>query len=316
MPTLTLGISPWNQAASWSELLETGRRVDALGYDSLWNWDHLYAIFGDPFQPIFEGWTVLAAWAMATERVRLGLMVAANPLRNPGLTAKLATTLDHVSGGRAILGLGGAWNEIEFTSLGIDFGTTVGERLDWLDEATAACRALLDGQTVTSAPGGHYAFDDLRQSPLPVQPHLPILIGGTGRKKTLRTLAKYGDMWNAFGTPAEVRELDAVLREHCAAVGRDEREIERQINLWMVIRDDEAQARRVWDEALERNRTTREQGIEESRPIFGPPEAIAAVLREYVAIGFSSVLVEMPAPYDVETLERLIGDVKPIVEAG
>ncbi len=315
MPAIKLGISPWNQAASWTELLDVGRRVDRLGYDSLWNWDHTYAIFGDPYQPIFDGWMVLAGWALATERVQLGLMVAANTLRNPGITAKMTVTLDHMSNGRAALGIGGAWADIEHTALGIDFGRGMGERLDWLDEAVAACKALFEGQIVTSEPGAHYAFRELRSVPMPIQPHLPILIGGTGRKKTLRTLAKYGDIWNAFGTPDEVRELDSVLRDHCAAVGRDEREIERQINLWLVIRDSEAEARKAWAEATERNRATLEQTIEESRPLFGPPEAIADVLRQYVAAGFPSMLVEMPAPYDVETLERLIGEVKPLVEA-
>ena len=140
-------------------------RVDELGYDHLWTWDHLYAIFGDPYQPIFEGWLALAAWSKVTTRTRLGLLVGANTFRNPGLVAKLATTLDHVSGGRAILGLGGAWIELEHTAHGIDFGSSPGERLDWLDEAVDAIRGLLDGEVVTSPPGGYYQFEGLRHSP-------------------------------------------------------------------------------------------------------------------------------------------------------
>ena len=316
MTDLRLGINLWSQAATWPEMLAFVRRVDALGYDSVWTWDHLYAIVGDPYQPVFEGWGMLNAWAMATERVRLGLMVGANTFRNPGLVAKQAATLDHVSGGRAILGIGGAWMEQEHIAHGIPFGSGFGQRLDWLDESVAAIRALLDGGTVTSPTGGQYTFQELRHAPLPVQPHLPILIGGNGRKKTLRTIAKYADMWNGFGTPDEVRELDGVLRAHCANVGRDERQVERTINLWVSIRDTEAAAREAWAAWMEHNRASLEETLEESRPLFGPPEVIAARLREYVDAGFSTAIVEVPAPYDVETLERLIGEVKPLVDAG
>jgi alkanesulfonate monooxygenase SsuD/methylene tetrahydromethanopterin reductase-like flavin-dependent oxidoreductase (luciferase family) len=312
---LRLGILPWSQAVGWSDLLDVGRRVERLGYDHLWAWDHLYAIFGDPRQSIFEGWQTLAAWAMATERVRVGLMVGANTFRNPGLVAKTATTLDHLSRGRAILGLGGAWFEPEHTAYGIPFGRGFGDRLDWLDESVAACRTLLDGGTVSSAPGAHYAFKDLHHEPSPVQRRLPIMIGGTGRKKTLRTIARYADMWNAQGTPADLAEFDAILREHCEAVGRDEREIERTGNLWMVIRDSEAEAHAVWAAAMAHNRMPLEDSLEASRPLLGPPAAIAERLREMVAVGFESVVVEVPAPYDVETLERLIGEVKPLVDA-
>ncbi len=151
---LKLGILLWSQAASWPEMLDAAKRVDRLGYAHLWTWDHLYAIFGDPYQSIFEGWTALAAWAMATERTRLGLLVGANTFRNPGLVAKTATTLDHISGGRAILGIGGAWMEPEHRAHGIDFGTGFGQRLDWLDESVAAIRPVLDGGSATSATGG------------------------------------------------------------------------------------------------------------------------------------------------------------------
>jgi len=316
MTDLRLGINLWSQAATWPETLACVRRVDALGYDSVWTWDHLYAIVGDPHQPIFEGWGLLNAWAMATRRVRLGLMVGANTFRNPGLVAKQATTLDHISGGRAILGIGGAWMEPEHTAHGIPFGAGFGERLNWLDESVAAIRALLDGGTVTSPAGGRYAFRELRHAPPPVQPHLPILIGGNGRTKTLRTIAKYADMWNGFGTPDELAELDGVLRAHCADAGRDSSAIERTSNLWMLIRDSEDEARQVWTATAEHNHVPVGDVIEPSRPLLGPPEVIATRLREYVDAGFSTAIVEVPAPYDVETLERLIGEVKPLVDAG
>lgn len=315
MPDLKLGINLWSQATDWAGFLDAARRVDRLGYDSLWTWDHLHAIFGDPQQDIFEGWVTMGAWAAATQRVKLGLFVGANTFRNPGIVAKSVVTLDHASGGRAILGLGGAWFEYEHVRHGIDFGSGFGQRLEWLDEAAGACRKLLDGETVTSPEGGRYGFRELAHAPLPIQERLPIMIGGTGRRKTLRTVARFADQWNAFGTPAQAAELDAILREHCAAVGRDEREIERTIGLWLVIRDDPAEARAVWDRAMAHNRTDPASTISAARPLLGTVEQVAERLREYAAVGFPSVIVELPAPFDVETLERLAGEVKPLVEA-
>ena len=212
MTDTKFGILLWTQAGSFDEMLVAAKQVDSLGYDHLWTWDHIYAIFGDPYQEIFEGWSLLAAWAMATKRTRLGLLVGANTFRNPGLVAKTVATLDHISAGRAILGLGGAWFDLEHEAHGIDFGSGFGQRLDWMDEAVKACRELLDGQTVTSEPGAHYAFKDLRHSPLPVQKHLPIMIGGSGEKKTLRSIAKYGDMWNGMGPVDVMRHKISVLQ--------------------------------------------------------------------------------------------------------
>ena len=221
MSDIKPGILLWSQAASWNEMLEAAKLVDRLGYAHLWTWDHLYAIFGDPYQPIFEGWSLLNAWARETKQTRLGLLVGANTFRNPGLVAKNATTLDHASDGRAILGIGGAWMELEHQAHGIEFGSGFGERLTWFDEAVGAMRRVLDGESVTSEPGGRYAFDDLRQAPLPVQRHLPIIIGGSGEKKTLRTVARYGDMWNAMGSVEKMTHKIEVLQGHCDAVGRD-----------------------------------------------------------------------------------------------
>jgi alkanesulfonate monooxygenase SsuD/methylene tetrahydromethanopterin reductase-like flavin-dependent oxidoreductase (luciferase family) len=313
MSEFKVGINLWSQSGSWAELLEAAEAVDRLGYEHLWTWDHMKAIFGEPDQSIHEGWTLITAWAMATKRVRLGLMVGANTFRNPALVAKIVTTLDHVSGGRAILGIGGAWFELEHREFGFDFGTSPGQRLNWLDESVGAIRALVSGENVTSPADGHYHLQDVSIHPLPVQKRLPILIGGNGRTKTLRTLARYGDIWNAFGLPAEVKELDGVLRRHCEEVGRDEREIERSINLWLVIRDSEAEARRDWATWMERNRTPLEKSLEPSRPVFGTPETIADRLLEYCAVGFTTTIVEMPAPYDRETLERLASEVRPRV---
>ena len=313
--TLKVGINLWSQATSWPRFLEAAQLADRLGADHLWTWDHLHAIVGDPQQDIFEAYMTLGAWASATSRIKLGLMVGANTFRNPGIVAKAIATLDHASGGRAILGIGGAWFEYEHEHHGIPFGTSIGERLNWLDESVAAMRALLNGESVTSPAGGHYSFADLRHAPLPIQKRVPIMIGGNGRTKTLRTLARYGDMWNGFGSPDELRELDGVLKGHCADVGRDEREIERTANIWMVIRDTEEEARRVWIAQAQHNRVDPASITEPGRPILGTPQQVAARLRAYVDAGIDTALVELPAPYDHETIERLMLEVKPLVDA-
>ncbi len=314
MPHLKLGMLLWSQAATYLEMRDAARRVDRLGYDHLWTWDHVYAIYGEPYQPILEGWSLLNAWAEATERVRLGLLVGANTFRNPALTAKLATTLDHVSGGRAILGLGGAWFELEHRAHGIDFGSGDGERLDRLDEAVGIIRAVLDGDEVTHA-GRFYRTDALVGLPRPIQARLPIMIGGGGERKTLRTVARYADMSNVFGDPETLRRKDAVIRAHCAEVGRDEREIERTVGCTLIIRDSEAEARRVWAELMAHNRTPEADWDGPDTLWLGTPAFIADTIHQRVAAGFSTDIVENPAPYDIETFERLIGEVKPMVDA-
>jgi alkanesulfonate monooxygenase SsuD/methylene tetrahydromethanopterin reductase-like flavin-dependent oxidoreductase (luciferase family) len=241
--------------------------------------------------------------------------VGANTFRNPGLVAKLLTTIDHVSDGRAICGIGGAWFELEHTAHGIDFGSGFGQRLNWMDESVEALRALFDGQAVSSKPGAHYAFDDLRLEPPPLQPHLPILIGGSGEKKTLRTVAKYADQWNAMGSIEKLRHKDSVLRSHCDAVGRDESLIERTVGCKPIIRDSEAEARRVWETTMELNRTPMADVEDDDTFWVGTPEQLAEKMIACREIGFATFLAEMAAPYDVETLERWIGEVKPMVDA-
>ena len=315
MTDFRIGILLWSQGATWPEMLDAARRVDALGYDHLWTWDHLHAIMGDPHQPIYEGYVVLGALAAATERAKLGLLVGANTFRNPGVVAKAVTTLDHVSGGRAIAGLGGAWFEYEHAAHGIEFGSGFGQRLDWMDESVAAIRSLLDGGVVTSAPGGHYAFDALEQQPLPIQRHVPIMIGGSGEKKTLRTVARFADYWNASAAPAVLRHKTAVLDAHCAAVGRDPASIIRSTTSWIVIRDSRAAAERVWADQMARNRSSLLEE-ENYRKFLGPPDYVAEKLLEHVASGFDTTIVELPTTYDIETIERLIGEVKPLVDRG
>ena len=315
MGDLRLGINLWSQASTWPEFLAAAQRADRLGYDHIWTWDHLYAIFGDPHQPIFEGYTALAAVAQATERARLGLFVGANTFRNPGLAAKAITTIDHISGGRAIMGIGGAWFEGEHTAFGLEFGSGFGQRLDWLGEAVPAIHTLLDGGEVTSPPGGRYAFDQLRLDPPPVQTHLPIMIGGSGERKTLRIMAEHADIWNAFGTPEVLAHKDAVLRAHCADVGRDPESIERTVGCKITIRSTDAEAERVRLAKLEHNRTPLSRVEGDLTFWTGTPERIAETMVGYRRIGFHTFIVELPAPYDDETMDTLIDVVKPMVEA-
>jgi alkanesulfonate monooxygenase SsuD/methylene tetrahydromethanopterin reductase-like flavin-dependent oxidoreductase (luciferase family) len=310
-----LGILLWNQATDWPSFEGTARHIDELGYDHLWAWDHLYAIFGDPYQPIFEGYATLAALAKVTRRARLGLLVGANTLRNPGLVVKAAITLDHLSEGRAILGLGGAWFELEHTAFGIEFGTGFGQRLDWLDEAAGAMRALLDGKEVTSEQGGRYAFDHLRLAPPSVQGHLPIMIGGAGERKTLRTVAKFADMWNMMGSLELARHKVEVLHAHCEAVGRDPAEIEFTFGCKPLIRDSAAEARRVWEAQMEHNRTPLSEVESDDTFWIGTADEIAQMMVERKELGFHTFIAELPAPYDAETIERWIGEVKPMVDA-
>ena len=313
MPAIACGIALWSQASSWPALLAAGQRVDALGYDHLWTWDHLYAIYGSPDQPIFEGWSVVAALAAATRRTRIGVLVGANTTRNPGLVAKSAATLDHISNGRAILGLGGGWNQVEHVAHGIDFGLSIGQRLDWLDESAGAIRGLLDGATVTSHPGAHYGFNELRHHPAPVQDHLPIMIGGGGEKKTLRTVARYADLWNVDGTTEQLAHKVEVLGSHCEAVSRDIAGIELSLSITLTIRDRAADARRVAGDILAHNGTPWSKVEDSPSFLVGSPAEIADRLRPYVGLGFRTLIAEQPAPYDVETLERFIGEVKPLL---
>ena len=314
MSDVKFGIALWSQASDWPSFLAAARSAEQLGYDHVWTWDHLQAIFGDPHQPIFEGYTALAAVAQATERIRLGLFVGANTFRNPGVAVKCVTTIDHISGGRAIMGIGGAWFEGEHRAFGIDFGSGFGQRLDWLAEAVADARALLGGGEVTSPAEGHYAFDRLRIEPLPVQRRLPIMIGGGGERKTLRIVAEHADIWNAFGTPETLAHKDEVLREHCGSVGRDPAAIERTVGCKITIRSTPAEAERVRRATLEHNRTPLERVEGDHTFWTGTPDQIAETMIAYRRIGFHTFLVELPAPYDAETMETLVKVVKPMVE--
>ena len=308
---IKFGANSWNQYSDWASLRESGIRADRLGFDSIWTWDHLYPIVGSHEGPMFEGWLTLAAWAERTERASIGLMVGANTFRNPALVAKLATTLDHISGGRAVLGIGGAWFETEHKAFGIEFGGSPGERLRWLDEAVRIMRGMLHGER----PSGeeYYKADEVRNDPSPVQARLPILVGGGGEKRTLRTVARYADACNLGGGFESVKRKDEILRRHCEEVGRDESEIERTVGAGTcIIRDDPAEARRVFEAMFEHNGKAEPW---EDQPV-GTVDQIVERLRPYLGIGFRHFIFGFPAPYDAESQERLINEVKPALMAG
>lgn len=304
---MRFGAAFWTNRTGWPALRDACLAAERAGWDSLWIDDHLLADEGDPADPKLEGWATLSALAVLTERVRLGLLVGANTFRNPGLTAKLATTLDQLSGGRAVLGLGGGWFEREHQAFGLDFGSGFGERLDRLDEAVGLIRRLLDGETVTHD-GRFYAMRDAICAPRPVQARLPIMIGGSGPAKTLRTTARYADLWNGFGMPERISATSHILRERCAEIGRPFEAIERTVTVHVVVRDEVAAAREAWLE------TTRAHGIigrvgadgsDRGLSVGGPPPTVAAYIGEYDTLGVREIVFVFRAPFDLETIERL-----------
>jgi len=297
---IRIGAAFWIQRTDWPSLRDAVVAAERSGADSLWVDDHLLSDEGDPNDAKLEGWTTLAALAAATTRAWIGLLVAANTFRNPGLTAKLATTVDHVSDGRSVLGLGGGWFELEHEAFGIDFGSGHGERLDRLEESVGLVRRLLDGERV-SHEGRFYNFKDALCEPRPLQDRLPILIGGSGPRKTLRTVALHADLWNAYGTPETLAASDAILREHCEAVGRDEATIERTFTMNVVARESRAEAEVIWRAYL----ATHQPSDWESRVALGPPNEIAAALVDYAAAGFRHPILVFRTPWDLETIGRL-----------
>ena len=203
--------------------------ADGNGFDSLWLMDHLYQIevVGPREDPMLEAYTLLGALSARTRDIALGTMVTGVTYRNPALLAKIVTTLDVISSGRAILGIGAAWNDDEHAGYGYDF-PTAGERLDRLEEALQIIGAMFT-ERAPSFEGDHYRIQQVLNNPKPIRGRIPILIGGGGEKRTLRLVAQYGDACNLFGKPDEVRHKLDVLERHCADVGRDPAEITKTI---------------------------------------------------------------------------------------
>jgi F420-dependent oxidoreductase-like protein len=235
------GIKTPPHHATWQEFLDTWLEADRVEvFESAWNWDHFYPLAPPYTGPNLEGWTMLAALAQATERLRLGAMVNGMHHRHPAVTANMAATLDIISGGRFELGMGAGWNEMESTAYGIELGTLT-QRFDRFDEGIEIIRSLLDN-TVTSFSGDYFTVSDAWCEPKPVQAKLPLVIGGKGKTRTLKTVARWADQWDMTfpESPDHWRELDDVLREHCAAVDRDQSEIARSVHLGYGDDDDPA----------------------------------------------------------------------------
>ena len=241
--------------------------ADNHGFDSLWVMDHLYQIevVGPREHPMLEAYTLLGALAARTSEIALGTMVTGVTYRNPALLAKIVTTLDIISSGRAILGIGAAWNDDEHAGYGYDFPTAK-ERLDRLEEALQIIPAMFTEPTA-SFQGTHYRVQDVLNNPKPIRGRIPVLIGGGGEKRTLRLVAQYGDACNLFGGPDDVRHKLEVLERHCADVGRDPAEITKTVLLTV-----------------------------------GDPMKAADKIPAYLAVGVDGVVVNMP---DVQNLDKV-----------
>ena len=306
-----IGAAFWVQRTDWPSLRDAIVAAEEAGADDVWIDDHLLSDEADRDDPKLEGWATLAAAAASTSRVRLGLLVAANTFRNPGLTAKLATTVDHISGGRAILGIGAAWFEDEHRAFGFEeFGSGFGERLDRLAEAVPLIRRLLDGERVTHD-GRFYRFREAVCAPRPVQPHLPILIGGSGPTKTLPLVARSADLWNGYGSPSSLAASDAILRDRCEEVGRDPDDIERTVNLNVVVRDSIGDAEAAWRPYAAEHKPR----VGEGRLLVGGPvDHVADALADYARIGFRHPILIFRRPWDLETIGS-IGRIKEALAA-
>lgn len=310
---LSLGAHVGQQNMTMEEMRALWRRLDDGGCDWISAWDHIYeAPPAGGTVPHFEAVATLAALAADTVNARLGCLVFYVGYRNPGLLAKAAVTIDHISGGRFELGLGAGWHEWEAKAYGYDF-PTAGVRLDMLDEATEIINGLLTQERTTFS-GTHYRVDDASCLPPPVNGRMPLWIGGVGEKRTLRTVAAKADGWNAAYVPAEeFGRLNGVLDTWCEKLDRDPATIERSINLMFIMGADQAGADRAeaelaaqWGPMAERVK---------GGAIGGTPQQAAETVHRYLESGADMVNVALRAPFDHDALEAYLTEVMPAVRA-
>ncbi len=283
-----------------ADVVEICRHADASGWERIYFADHFLPFQGPETGEIHECWTTLAGLAATLPHAQLGALVTGNTYRHPAVLAKMAATIDHISGGRFVVGLGAGWQENEHRAYGIPF-PSVTERLDRLDEACQVILALR-ANDVSSFDGRYYRLDDAPLSPKPVGP-LPLLIGGGGEKRTLRIAASHADEWNVWATAADMVHKSAVLDRHCAAVGRDPAEIVRSAVTMLILSDDE--------DFLARMRQ-RDFG----RPVLvGTVEEARTVVQDYVDAGVDELVIPdftMPTTARKrETLDRFMEEVVP-----
>jgi F420-dependent oxidoreductase-like protein len=300
---------------SWDECLSLCRWIDEdSNFDSLWLADHFLTGFGTAFATegsYLESWTTLAAVAQATSRVRLGVLVTGNTYRHPAVLAKMATTVDHISGGRLEFGIGGAWHEYEHQAFGIPF-YTVRERLERLDEAVQVIK-LLWTQGRPTFQGRHYQLQQPPYNPPNVQrPHPPILIGGAGEKRTLRIVARYADIANVsfdYCSPEQVRHKFQVLDKHCEEIGRDPSTIRRTVQKLMFLTEDTA----IHQRFLQGFTAMRGVTEEEARRcvILGSADEAKTQVQALIDVGVQEVYLAQLSPLDREALVRFSNEVIP-----
>lgn len=287
----------------FDRVVQIATTAEGAGFDSLWVMDHLYQIggVGPRTDPMLEAYTLLAAIAARTSRIHLGTMVTGVTYRNPALLAKMVTTLDIISKGRAILGIGAAWNEDEHRGYGFDF-PPIKERMDRLEEALQICRSMFTKES-PSFQGRYYRLDEALNFPRPLQPGGPrILVGGGGERRTLKLVAKYADMCNVFGDLETVRHKMQVLHQHCESIGRDPKEIAKTRLGSLIIAPTQAEAERVI--AAVRAAT----GMDEERFrgffIAGGPDAVAEQIHAYLDAGLDGLIFSQTVrnPEDLESM--------------
>ncbi len=299
MPSFTFpGVPP---EGLFDRVVELAQAAESAGFDLVTVMDHFYQIpvVAPEEEPMLEGYATLAALAMRTSRVRLATMVTGVTYRNPALVAKTVTTIDVISKGRAVLGLGAAWNESEHRGYGWTF-PPIRERMDRLEEALRICRAMFTEDRPTFE-GAHYRIEAALNHPRPIQPGGPkILIGGSGERRTLRLAAEYADITNWFGSPEEAGRKIEVLERHCEDVGRDPSEILRTVTVPLVLVESDAEGRRIVERMPPERR---------AQAIIVTPERAADVLGAYANVGFGGFMLRntgLPTPDAVGLAAELI----------
>lgn len=285
----------------WSEILLLARHIESTGWDGIWFADHFMPDGEETGAPWSEAWTTLAALAAAVPRIRLGPLVTGNTYRHPAVLAKMAATVDHVSGGRVILGLGAGWQENEHRAFGLDFYDTA-ERLARLEEACQVIKALYSERRANFA-GRFYQLTDAPLEPKPLSSPLPLLIGGGGEKVTLRIVARHADAWNVWGLPETLCDKGAILDRHCEAEGRDPAEIHRTAVALLFLSDDSG--------FLDKIRGARG----DQHWIVGDVDEVSETIEGYRKAGVSELIVPDftlgARERKLEVLDRFIHEVAP-----